>query len=87
MGILLINVIVDNDFHQTESIFRLFDGLEVQGMDTPSKSTSIPNGHCNGNGTKADTSEPHANGHESTSSQINGHSQSTDGPKAPDYSV
>lgn len=30
----LINIhAVDNDFHQNESIYRLFDGLEVQGMD------------------------------------------------------
>lgn len=38
---------VDNDFHQTHSIFRLFDGLEVPDMDKiPSHSSTGPqNGH------------------------------------------
>ena len=41
LGLLTHLTTVDNDFHQTDSIFRLFDGLEVLHMDeTPSLSTT-----------------------------------------------
>ena len=38
---------MDNDFHQTDSIFRLFDGLEVQDLDQSFSlpNATIPNGH------------------------------------------
>ncbi len=32
---LIVILIVNNDFHQTHSIFSLFDDLEVKGMDEP----------------------------------------------------
>ena len=38
---------MDNDFHETESIFWLFDGLEVQDMDKAHniRNASLTNGH------------------------------------------
>ena len=38
---------MDNDFHQNESIFRLFDGLEVADLDRPFNlpDAGIANGH------------------------------------------
>ncbi len=46
---LLIDT-VHNDFHSTNGIFRLFDGLEVKNMDDPAAVTEpITNGiHVNG---------------------------------------
>ncbi|MCJ1478224.1 hypothetical protein MMC13_006900 [Lambiella insularis] len=40
----LVNI-VHNDFHDTHSIFRLFDGLEVANMDEPTTSHEATNGH------------------------------------------
>lgn len=34
------NIVVDNDFHQTHSIFSLFERLEVEDLDKP-----LVNGH------------------------------------------
>ncbi|KAL2443899.1 Methylenetetrahydrofolate reductase 1 [Exophiala dermatitidis] len=50
----LVNI-VNNDFHQTHEIFRVFDGLEVQDLDvvfedTPATDSSQAN--ANGNGTR-----------------------------------
>lgn len=28
-------VVVDNDFHRKDTIFKLFEGLETRGMDEP----------------------------------------------------
>lgn len=36
---------MDNDFHQTLDIFKLFEGLEVKNMDDPASAETIMNGH------------------------------------------
>ena len=37
---------VDNDFHQTHSIFHLFEGLDVKDMGkTPTIPSHLPNGN------------------------------------------
>ena len=76
----LINI-VDNNFHQTHSIFELFDGLAVQDMTKPLDAAAVNgNGHlpdmapqANGDGPKI--SAPQTNGH----SHTNGHAPVTNG--------
>lgn len=61
-----------NDFHQTKSIFKLFDGLETPGMSEVfevdvAKTEPVPvtNGHAEGgmsNGTAVGQPNGHANG-------------------------
>ncbi|EHY59194.1 methylenetetrahydrofolate reductase (NAD(P)H) met13 [Exophiala dermatitidis] len=50
----LVNI-VNNDFHQTHEIFRVFDGLEVQDLDVvfeDSPATESSQATTNGNGTR-----------------------------------
>jgi len=60
---------VNNDFHQNDTIFRLFDGLEVKNMEEPI--------HANGTIPAEDgatTSKPETNGmsHDQLSNGVNG---------------
>ena len=41
-----MSVIVDNDFHETQGLFDLLKGLEVEDMD---KTPTIPSSLTNGN--------------------------------------
>ena len=36
---------MDNDFHQTFDIFKIFESLEVKNMDEPATAESLTNGH------------------------------------------
>ena len=38
-------VSVHNDFHSTHGIFKLFDGLQVAGMDETVETTQLTNGN------------------------------------------
>ena len=47
------HLLVNNDFHDSKSIFELFDGLEVEDLNTP---VSPATAHTNGtNGIHKDT--------------------------------
>lgn len=43
---LTLKIPVDNDFHSTQSVFKLFHGLEIKNMDDPAATTKpVINGH------------------------------------------
>ena len=63
----LTAVLVDNDFHKSCDLFRLFDGLEVPNLDQVVEATGS-NGANGVNGTGHNGNEPHANG-----SAVKGH--------------
>ena len=42
---------VNNDFHQSKSLFELFRGLQVDDLTKPVKATAIVNGDHEANGT------------------------------------
>jgi hypothetical protein len=48
-------IVVDNDFHQTMDIFKLFQGLAVKNMDERASAETITNGHQS-------DAPPHVNG-------------------------
>jgi len=41
-------LLVNNDFHDTTTVFELFDGLEVKDLDTPASATAPQANGING---------------------------------------
>ncbi|KAJ5124048.1 uncharacterized protein N7515_007873 [Penicillium bovifimosum] len=48
----LVNI-VDNDFHRSNAVFELFDGLEVPDLDVEVSGAPLTNGHAEQNGVAA----------------------------------
>jgi methylenetetrahydrofolate reductase (NADPH) len=54
MGECYLVNIVNNDFHQTHEIFKIFEGLEAQDLDLLFEDEKLSNGHTNGVNGKRD---------------------------------